>query len=271
MTGTRSATINKRRATSAVMTNLTESLDEYFGSADTAKIVALREAYLLQNFAEIPNFLPEETFLLAKHELESVFDNYARRRDLVIKQSGNTPRKYSNVDRDSLAKGSTIIPAVFQSLGLRSFLQQIVGETVFPVPYVPEEYIAARLHRAGDVHGWHWDDYAYALVWIFESPNEENGGSLEYIQRVSWDRDDPKIEELVAAGPVLTRHPPVGSAYLLKADTSLHRVSPLRYDDERVIVCYTFCNEADLGRDVDHESMEALYPESDAHHGHHGL
>ncbi|MEH0638485.1 hypothetical protein ACFU6M_12125 [Streptomyces bottropensis] len=225
---------------------------------------ALRKSYEESDYAEITDFMPDCVHRLVLDELESMFLSQAKRRDLIIRQSGNTPRKFSNLDRDTLRAGSRVLPSIFRSDALISLLEQIVGSPVHRVPYVPEEYIAARLHKAGDVHGWHWDDYTWALVWIFKMPDAENGGSVEYIKRVPWNRDDPRVGELVEAGPVIRRHPKVGSAYLLKADTALHRVAPLTYDAERMMICFTFAGEDDLTREVTHESMEALFSASDA-------
>lgn len=242
---------------------ISDAIEQHLSSEDVrAGLPSWQASYRESDFVELAPFMPRDIWETALRELEDIFDKQAKRRDLIIKQSGNTPRKYSNIDRDALAQGSTVVPEIFRSPALYRLLEDIVGEKVLPVPYLPEEFIAARLHKAGDVHGWHWDDYTWALVWIFKMPDERNGGSLEYVQRVEWDRENPRVEELVAQGPVQRKHPTVGSAYLLKADTALHRVSPLSYDAERMIVCYSFATEADLSRPVDHESMEALYPES---------
>lgn len=244
-----------------------EAIDEHFASeAMQSPIFDLRRSYQETDFAEVVGFTPPWVFDTALGEVEELFNNQAKRRDIVVAQSGHTPRKYSNLDRDALAAGCTVVPELFHSRGLRSYLEQIVGETVLPVPYTPEEYIAARLHEAGDVHGWHWDDYTWALVWIFKIPDETIGGSVDFIARAPWDRENPRVGELVAKGPVVRRHPGVGNAYLLKADTALHRVAPLSEDAERMIVCYTFATESDLTRPVDHSSMEDLYPETHERH-----
>lgn len=174
-------------------------------------------------------------------------------------ESGGTPRRFTALARDVIARGSSIIPAVFESSALRAALEEIVDEKVLPVPYEPEQYIATRLHEAGDVHGWHWDDYTWALVWIFKTPDEDNGGSLEYVKDVPWDPKDRRVEEFVAAGPVRRRHPAAGSAYLLKAGTALHRVSPLSYAAERMMVCFSFASVADLDGERGHESIQALF------------
>lgn len=224
-----------------------------------ATIPALRQSYQQDGFAEIAAFMPDEVFHGALRELEDLFDGQSRRRDTSIEQSGGTPRRFTTLSRDVIARGSRIIPAVFESSALRTALEEIVDEKVLAVPYEPEQYIATRLHEAGDVHGWHWDDYTWALVWIFKMPDEGNGGSLEYIKDVPWDPQNPRVEEFVAAGPVIRRHPTVGSAYLLKAGTALHRVSPLSYAAERMMLCFSFASVADLDGERGHESIQALF------------
>ncbi|MFD5697028.1 HalD/BesD family halogenase [Streptomyces lasiicapitis] len=224
-----------------------------------AAIPALRQSYQQDDFAEIPAFMPGEIFRGTLQELQDLFDGQSRRRDTNIEQSGRTPRRFTTLARDIIASGSSIIPAVFESSALRAALEEIVDEKVLPVPYEPEQYIATRLHEPGDVHGWHWDDYTWALVWIFKMPDEDNGGSLEYVKDVPWDPTNPRVGEFVAAGPVTRRHPSVGSAYLLKAGTALHRVSPLSRAAERMMVCFSFASVADLEGKHGHESIQALF------------
>ncbi|MFN8074246.1 MAG: hypothetical protein U0Q15_02360 [Kineosporiaceae bacterium] len=226
----------------------------------------LRAQYEAEDYVELPSFAPDGLQAQALAELETLFAENARRRDLLMAATGNTPRRYSNLDRDALAAGSTIVPAVYLNPGLIELLQDITGEDVHPVPYVPEEFIASRLHEPGDVHGYHWDDYTWALIWVFKMPPVELGGSLEYVKRVPWNREDPQIDELVAKGPLERRHPPVGGAYLLKADTALHRVAPLNAPSERMIVCYSYATAHDLTQPISHETMELLYPESHQRH-----
>lgn len=245
--------------------DINDRLEEHFAGF-AAELPDLRDRYKSENYLELDPFVPADLQTAALTELEELFAENARRRDLIVAQSGNTPRRYSNIDRDSINERGTVIPAIYRAPALYTLLEDLVGEPVLPVPYLPEEYIASRLHEPNDVHGWHWDDYTWALVWVFKMPPAEHGGSLEYIKDAPWDRANPQPEKLVAQGPVWTRHPGTGSAYLLKADTALHRVKPLSVADERMIVCYSFATQADLARPVDHSSMAELYPESHAKH-----
>ncbi|KUF18899.1 HalD/BesD family halogenase [Streptomyces silvensis] len=224
-----------------------------------AAIPALRQSYQQSDFAEIPAFMPDDVFHSTLRELEELFHHQSHRREVHIEQSGGTPRRFNTLARDVIAQGSSVIPAVFASPAMRAALEEIVGEKVLPVPYEPEQYIATRLHETSDVHGWHWDDYTWALVWIFKMPDEGHGGSLEYVKGVPWEPENPRVEEYVATGPVIRRHPAAGSAYLLKAGSALHRVSPLSCAAERMMVCFSFASTTDLEDERSHESIQALF------------
>ncbi|MEU8435238.1 hypothetical protein AB0F18_20410 [Streptomyces sp. NPDC029216] len=73
----------------------------------------------------------------------------------------------------------------------------------------------------GDTHGVHTDDYPYALVLFLEAPDTPaDGGLLQYVPHTS-------ALDVLDNGPVHTRHHRAGDAYLLRSDTTAHRVSPL--------------------------------------------
>jgi hypothetical protein len=234
---------------------------KHFGSAEfKVRVPELAARYASDQFVEIEDFIPRDVFDLARNELLHLYEGASHRRDLVIPSTGNTPRRYSNVDRDTLAEASTVVPAIFQCTTLLARLSEITGTDVLPVPWAPEEYISSRLNQPGDVHGWHWDDYPFALVWLIQGLPPEQGGALEYVKDTAWDKTAPMVERYLAKGTVESRSPKTGSAYLLKADTCLHRVAPVAEGADRIMVCFTFCTLADLDREISHETMEMLYP-----------
>jgi len=218
--------------------------------------------YAEAGYVEIDRFAPPEIQAAVDREVRELVQSAAVRRDLVVPSTGNTPRRYSNVNRDEILRAGRLIPAVYWSASVRSLLCAITGQYLTPVPYAPEEYLISRLHKRGDTHGWHWDDYTYAFVWVVRAPRPESGGALQFVPNVEWNRDDPRPAEIAAESDVIECFPATGSAYLLKADTALHRVAPLERDDERSIICYTFGNSYDLVRPVSHDTMELMYPEA---------
>jgi len=122
--------------------------------------------------------------------------------------------------------------------------------------------VASQLSHAGDTHGWHWDDYAYAFVWIMKTPPKTGGGSLEYVPHTHWNRKNPNVPQVLRDHAIHSRHPDEGSAYLLRSDTSLHRVAPLLQDASRLIINFVFADKKDLTKEVSHETMERMFPEA---------
>ena len=94
-----------------------------------------------------------------------------------------------------LAETSPLIGWAYRAAETQALVAAIAGEPVVPVPYAPEEFIATRLEEPGDVHDWHWDDYAYALVWVLRAPPEAAGGSVELVRNVGWDKAAPRVAE----------------------------------------------------------------------------
>lgn len=105
-------------------------LSEHFDSL-SYRLPALRAQYQSEHYIEISPFVPPALHQTALRELEDLFDRQSQRRDLIIAMSGNTPRKYRNVDRDTLAEGSKVIPAVYRDPALIGFLEQVVGRPCY--------------------------------------------------------------------------------------------------------------------------------------------
>lgn len=192
----------------------------------------------------------------------------SKRRELIIRQTGDTPRAYSSVGRDDIQHFNGIIPAFYHSESVLSFLADVADEELYPVPYAPEEYIINSQDRIGDTHGWHWDDYTYAFVWIVEAPDPLFGGRLEFIPRTTWDKSAPKsaLRHILETREVHSRHLVAGSCYLLKANTTLHRIAPLSNASRRTVIVFTYASKADLSDEsISHDTMESIYaPELEA-------
>jgi hypothetical protein len=180
------------------------------------------------------------------------------RRDLRLAVTGGSRRRYRLATRDLLAAHSPVFARTYRSPELLARVAAAAGEPVVPVPYQPEEFIATRLEEPGDVHGWHWDDYAYALVWVLRAPPPDAGAGVELVRDVPWDKSAPRVREHVRAGRVERFHPPAGSAYLLRANATLHRVAPLRIPAVRDMLCFSYANAIDARRAITHETLEAL-------------
>lgn len=218
----------------------------------------LRTRFVQDEYVELPFFGPPELRERLDREIVGLLDRHGVKRRINVARTGGTPRFMEVAGRDVIAEHSPLITATYRSAPLRTFLAEVTKETaIVPVPFVPEEMVMSRLTEPGETHGWHWDDYSYALVWIVEAPEPEAGGSLEYIRGTAWDKENSRIEEHLASGAVERRHPTAGSAYLLKADTAMHRVAPLTRDGaRRTILCFSYATPEEIGKAVDHTEVD---------------
>ncbi|MBS2965969.1 hypothetical protein KGA66_23185 [Actinocrinis puniceicyclus] len=225
---------------------------------DPMLIAQARKGFAAYGFAKIPFVVPDRLKDAVAREVRAVLDEVGTRRDLRFKATGNTPRRMYNARRDEIAAVSELIPAVYDSPALTALLTEIVGEPVLPCPYEPEQYVATRLENPGDTHGWHWDDYAFALVWVIDSPPADNGGFVQCVPGTTWDKQNPSINRALLSGPTYSFELVPGDLYLMRTDTTLHRVYPVS-SGIRTIINMGYASAADLEREISHETMDELW------------
>lgn len=207
----------------------------------------------------LPRFFSPAATAIARAEADGLLRGAGRRRDLRIRATGDSPRRYANVSRDAIVERDGLLAAVYRDDAVRRAIATLAGEpAIFTVPYAPEEIVLARMERAGDTHGWHWDDYAFSLVWVLDAPGPSDGGAIEFVCETTWDKSDPQIDAYVARGSERLSLR-CGDAYLLDGTVVLHRVAPLLRDAQRTIVCFSYARASDFDRPISHETLEALY------------
>ncbi|MDA1478025.1 HalD/BesD family halogenase [Bacillus changyiensis] len=208
----------------------------------------------------LPDALKAGVHAEAKHLLVE----HAERRDIdQMKVTGNTPRHYDSVGRDSITENSELIPSFFKSKVIQGFLKKVNNnESLHPVPYEPEEYIINSQQATGDTHGWHWDDYTFALIWIVEAPKKGDGALIEYVPNTEWDKSDYEncVQKVLDTHEVNSLYVPEGSCYLMKASAALHRITPLTGDLRRTVIVFTYASDEDFKKEITHETMEEIYP-----------
>jgi len=221
-------------------------------------IAEFRERFAHDGFVDLTAAIPGDVRERVGREVTAALDAHAERRDVSIAATGATPRKYRIVGRDMLAATCPASASFYRSEPLLALLSDVVGEAVVPVPYEPEELIATRLEAAGDTHGWHWDDYGFALVWVLRAPPAADGAALEFITGVPWCKTEPRVDAILAERVPVRAHVASGTVYLLRTDTTLHRVTPLRRDAQRDALCFSYAAADDVARHVSHETLEAI-------------
>ncbi|OKJ94983.1 hypothetical protein AMK26_30625 [Streptomyces sp. CB03234] len=162
-------------------------------------------------------------------------EKVARRRDFAMTCMDASPRHMTTLGGQVIAQESRIIPEAYADEGLRALLSALTGDEITGVPDQVERHVLNILHRRGDTHGAHTDDYPYALVLFLEAPGApDDGGLLEYVPRAA------SLRDLDAPSVRAVHHRP-GDAYLLRSDTTAHRVTPLaRTGVRRTVVNFAY-------------------------------
>ncbi len=242
----------------------TSELTNHIENLDSAILEAWQKEYLEDNIVVMNNIVPDKFMEMFIREAQTLLEKHAERREVTISESGNTPRSYDSVGRDFIRNFGKLIPLLFDSEEFCDLLSEITGETLHPVPFLPEEFIINSQSKPNDTHGWHWDDYSYALIWCIDEPNPIHGARVEYIPNIKWEKKDTEsyLIDVLRSNTVRSLHIKAGECYLMKADTCLHRVSPLTGSSKRTVVVMTYASTENLSDDsITHNSMEEIYPE----------
>lgn len=210
----------------------------------------LRNRFARDGFVLVSDIVPGQLKQTVRAEVARLLDQYAERRDLLLKTTGDTPRFMSVVRSELIADHAEVVTSLYECPSLRSAVERIAGERPHACPAKDEEFLITRQERAGDTHGWHWGDFTFALIWIIETPDVEHGGMLQCVPHTRWDKANPRINRYLCANPIHTHGFVPGDIYLLRTDTTLHRTVPLSKDGLRIILNMTWASERDLRRGV---------------------
>lgn len=243
----------------APVTDLLASLATH--EVDPAQLAEARGRLAKYGFTKVSFIVPEDLKAAVADEVIGLAGEAGVRRDLRFAATGNTPRRMRNVRRYEVAEHGKVIPLVYESEVLRHRLAEVAGEPVLACPYEPEQYVITRLEQSGDTHGWHWDDYAFALVWIIECPAPEHGGFVQCVPGTKWNKENPQIHQALLAGPTYSASFVPGDLYLMRTDTTMHRVYPIS-GGVRTIINMGYAATADLERQISHETMDALWADN---------
>lgn len=228
----------------------------------TESIGRLKRNLESEGLVQLDDILPLNIKKNLHSQARKLIETESKRRNLKLDATGGTRRAYVSVGRDTIKKDNGTITAFFNSPAIRDYLTKVAGKRLLPVPYKPEEYIINSQQKIGDTHGWHFDDYSFALIWIVEAPEAFDGGRLEYINGVKWDKNSPRKQliELLTSKVVKSKFVPTGSCYLMRTREVLHRVAPLTNNTKRTVIIFTYASDEDISdKSISHETMEEIY------------
>jgi hypothetical protein len=230
--------------------NISMLIDQTRYEATDPRVEALARSFQEDGYVPFPGFLSPTGLEALRRELHAL-EKASQRRDFLMGCMGDSPRRMSTVGGQVICRVSRLLPEFYCSRPLMDLLAAVAGEEVVMVPDPIERHVANFLHRQGDTHGSHFDDYPFALVMFIETPSgPEEGGLLEFVPEAR------ELEDL--EGPDVRRafHRP-GDAYLLKSDTSAHRVTGLTAEARRTVLNFAYATPATAH--IKTESAAALY------------
>ncbi|MEV1025058.1 hypothetical protein [Streptomyces sp. NPDC050264] len=174
----------------------------------------------------------------------------AVRRDFDMPSMADSPRHMTTLGGHRIARTSPLITRLYQDPDLIRLLSSLLGETAVTVHDPVERHVLNILHRPGDTHGGHTDDYPLALVLFLEAPpHPADGGLLEFHPG----RGD--LAALDAPGTRHVHHRP-GDGYLLRSDLTAHRVTPLaRPGPRRTVLNFAYTTPGRQGAITDSASL----------------
>ncbi|MEN2978002.1 hypothetical protein P7L78_19805 [Tistrella bauzanensis] len=223
-----------------------------------------RRRFLAEGLVVVSEICPPEVMAALRADVEALIDGYAVRRHIRLPTTSNTPRRLRSVKRGYIAEHSLLIPTLYRAAPLLALASRIAGEEVVLCPYDEEQFVISRMNQPGDTHGWHWDDYAYGMVWVLEAPAVQDGGFIQCVPGTHWDKNDPQLFETLCRHPIRSYGLTSGDIYFLRSDTTLHSVYPLQNPTQRTIVNLAWASVADWSREIDHETTEMVYTDLDA-------
>lgn len=203
---------------------------------DEGALQTYRNRLAHEHFVVLEHFFTAEAFKALRDEASAILDD-AQRRDFIM-GTYETPRAMSVVGGRTIFSKAPKLASVYYAFPVCSLLSRIVGQTLNLSGQVDAFMTINHLETIDDTQGWHLDDGSHAVIFSFVTPEPGDGGELEYI--VDWPNRErgykrqgiSALDDMIAKarsdGAIRSINLPENACYILKSDTSLHRVAPLR-------------------------------------------
>jgi hypothetical protein len=240
----------------AIETSIVDHLQK---NVDDEQLWVSRKSFYETGFTLVSYLLPDDIKAQVACEVNTLIEWQSVRRDLHFAETSNSPRYMRNVTAANIRTNGGVTVGLYQSAAFRTALGSVAGEDVLECPYGPEHYVITHLERSGDTHGWHWDDYSFGVILVIDCPDVEQGGFVQTVPDTRWDKKNPKVFTHLVNNPIYSYELRPGDIYLLRTDTTLHRVHPLEEGARRTIINMAYAAQRDFKKEISHETMEDLF------------
>ena len=139
--------------------------------------------------------------------------------------------------------------AIYNSAEFQSFIAAVVGEDGL-YPYA-DPLSSVNVHYANDGQelNWHFDNSEFAITLLLQSPKA--GGVFEYVKNLrDADAGDMNYDGVCAViegrAPVEKLDIDPGTLVLFRGRNSMHRVTPIMGDTQRILVVLAYNSEPNI-------------------------
>lgn len=147
---------------------------------------------------------------------------------------------------DDLLPADSALRTLYDAPSFKAFLCSVLGETALH-PYAdPLSSINLHFAGAGQELGWHFDNSSFAITLLIQAPDA--GGTFEYVADLrdadSGEMNFPGVAEVLdGKRQVKTLAIDPGTLVLFRGRNSLHRVTPVEGERERMLVVLAYNSE----------------------------
>lgn len=188
----------------------------------------LQSSFELNHYLVFPGLLSDSGLVFLQHEMQRMQQD-AVRKDFQMDCMDSTPRRMTTLGADVIDRLSSAVSGIYSDPAFLDLMSAVYGEQLVPLTDDIDRYVLNILKQGNDTFGGHFDDYPVSVVLIIEAPSVEFGGFPQLVPRATSLKElgsDNVIDVALSSGDV----------YMLKADTTAHRVSPLRADVNRIAI-----------------------------------
>ncbi|WP_405488774.1 hypothetical protein [Nocardia sp. NBC_00511] len=210
---------------------------------DTDALGHARNRLAETGIARLSFLLPYRVRRMLAAEALTVLDHH-RQWGERLPEAQDLPRRPVDLDEPEVTAHAPAIPQLYDCESLRDNLSVIAAEPVLPFPGC-HRFTVSRAHHDDSAGQWHWEQHAFTLVLIVECPPLEEGGFVQTVAHTDRDWDHHDVYRTLTRNPIHSWELHPGDLYLMRTDTTLHRVHPFTHG-RRTVLAMTFASRANL-------------------------